>query len=190
MDKGYEKEGFAGMRIKISVAKRFRRFSKRLGKSQSMTLLTMMDFFEINELSPNDRLGDTVSSLKFLIKKRLNAVIAIIKDIEKHQTKPSVAMLHRLFEEASKEEEEDFDFGSPVLISENEELQYYRENQTKIQGQLQSIGQDFEKVLGKVKYVKGGFGSGYLKLEMTKEEFERLKQRSDYVRNHHGTENG
>jgi hypothetical protein len=35
-----------------------------------------------------------------LIKKRMNGMIAILKDIEKSQTKPTAAMLHSLFERA------------------------------------------------------------------------------------------
>jgi hypothetical protein len=35
-----------------------------------------------------------------LIKKRMNGMIAIMKDIEKNQTKPTTAMLQSLFEQA------------------------------------------------------------------------------------------
>lgn len=37
-------------------------------------------------------------TLESLIKKRINAVMAVIKDIEKNQTKPTAAMMHALFE--------------------------------------------------------------------------------------------
>ena len=117
MDIGFEKERFETFKLKSSVAKKFRKFCKRFSKSQSMTLLAMLDFFEINEVSPNERLGETVSSLKHQMQKRFNAVIAIIRDIEKSQTKPTTAMLQQLFEQASTDiEEEEFDFGAPELI--------------------------------------------------------------------------
>ena len=48
MDKGFEKEKFETLKIKRSVAIEFRKFSKMLSKSQSMTLLLMMDFFNEN----------------------------------------------------------------------------------------------------------------------------------------------
>lgn len=100
MDKGYEKERFEMLGIKASVAVRFRKFCKKMSKSQSMTLLLMLDFFEDNGISPNESIGPKMQTLESLIKKRINGVIAIMKDIEKNQTKPTVAMMQSLFKEA------------------------------------------------------------------------------------------
>ena len=97
MDKGFEKERFEKLGIKVSVANRFRKFCKRMSKSQSMTLLLMIDFFEENGISPNETLGPNMQTLESEIKKRINAVIAIIKDIEKNHDKPTTAMLESLF---------------------------------------------------------------------------------------------
>jgi len=103
MDKGYEKEGFETLKIKSSVANEFRIFSRMLSKSQSMTLLLMMDFFKENGISPVESMGPNMETLEkrisLLIKKRMNGMIAIMKDIEKNQTKPTVAMLYSLFEQ-------------------------------------------------------------------------------------------
>jgi hypothetical protein len=103
MDKGYEKERFESISIKSSVVKKFRRFCKTMSQSQSMTLQLMLDFFENNGISPKESIGPQMQTLESLIKKRINGVIAIVKDIEKHQTKPTVAMLQALFEQASPE---------------------------------------------------------------------------------------
>ncbi|MHA7941686.1 BfmA/BtgA family mobilization protein [Formosa sp. 3Alg 14/1] len=100
MDKGYEKERFESLSIKTSVAKRFNRFCKHMSSSKSMTLLMMIDFFENNGLSPLESISPKVQTLEVLFKKRMNGMIAIMKDIEKHQTKPTVAMLQALFEQA------------------------------------------------------------------------------------------
>ncbi len=111
MDKGYETEGFETLKIKSSVARQFRKFSKMLSKSQSMTLLLMMDFFNENGISPTERMGPRMETLEnrisLLIKKRMNGMIAIMKDIEKSQTKPTVAMMEALFQagEPSKKQE-------------------------------------------------------------------------------------
>src|SRR5690606_9697718 len=99
MDRGYEKERFEGLKIKASVAKKFRRFCKGLSKSQSMGLLCMLEFFEANGVSPEERMDETIASLKWLMKRRFNAMIAILRDIEKSQTKPTAAMLQALFEQ-------------------------------------------------------------------------------------------
>ena len=102
MDKGYEKEQFEKLGIKSSVAIRFREFCKKMSKSQSMTLLLMLDFFEDNGISPAESMGSRMETLEarisMLIKKRMNGMIAIMRDIEKSQTKPTVAMLQALFQ--------------------------------------------------------------------------------------------
>lgn len=102
MDKRYKKEEFETLKIKSSVATQFRKFSKLLSKSQSMTLLLMLDFFNENGISPTERLGPRMETLENrvsnLIKKRMNGMIAIMKDIEKSQTKPTVAMMQALFQ--------------------------------------------------------------------------------------------
>ncbi len=100
MDKGYEKERFESLSIKAPVAKKFKRYCKGISKSQSMALLLMLEFFENNGISPEDSIGPHIQTLENLIKKRINGVIAIMRDIEKNQTKPTVAMLQALFEEA------------------------------------------------------------------------------------------
>ena len=60
----------------------------------------MIEFFEDNGISPSESMGPHMQTLERLIKKRINGVIAILKDIEKSQTKPTVAMMESLFKEA------------------------------------------------------------------------------------------
>ena len=129
MDLGYEKEKFTTISFKISVANKFRSFSKKMGASNSMTLLLMLDFFESNQLSPKESIGPHVRTLESLIKKRNNAIIAILKVMEKNQTKPTVAMLQALFEGGDKEEKK------PTLIERksssltlDEELKKWKQN--------------------------------------------------------------
>lgn len=109
MDKGYEKEAFETLKIKSSVAVQFRDFSKMLSKSQSMTLLLMMDFFNENGISPTESLEPRMETLEnrisMLIKKRMNGIIAIMRDIEKSQTKPTMAMMQALFNAAEPPKE-------------------------------------------------------------------------------------
>ena len=103
MDKGYEKERFETIKIKSSVARKFKQFSRQMSKSQSMTMLLMLDFFEVNGISPSESIGPQMVTLEaklaMLIKKRMNGML---KDIEKTQTKPTAAMLYALFEQAEQ----------------------------------------------------------------------------------------
>ncbi|KKL55679.1 hypothetical protein LCGC14_2252980, partial [marine sediment metagenome] len=102
MDKPLKKEGFETLKIKASVTEQFRKFSKKISRSQSMTLLLMLEFFEENGISPLETMGPRMETLEsrisVLIKKRMNGMIAILKDIEKTQTKPTVAMIESLFQ--------------------------------------------------------------------------------------------
>ncbi|MBD0833736.1 BfmA/BtgA family mobilization protein [Aestuariibaculum sediminum] len=187
MDKGYEKEGFDGLRIKSSVAKKFRRFCKHYGKSQSLSLLDMILFFETNEISPLERFGETLSSLKFQMKRRFNAVIAIIKSIEKQQTEPTAFLMKKLFEVTAKEEaEESFEFAPQELISENEELEYYQKQYKQSQESYQDLKTEMTSLLKKVKFVRNNFGLGHYRLNVTKEELEQLKTKLNHV-HHHNT---
>lgn len=99
MDKSYQKEAFQTFKLKASVAKKFRKYSRELGCSQSMTLELMLEFFKTNQLSPKENLGPNMLTLEGLVKKRIDALIAIVRSIEKSQTKPTALMLQSLFEE-------------------------------------------------------------------------------------------
>ena len=61
-------------------------------------MTTMLDFFFYNEISPREKFGPTGRTIEQSLKKRINAAIAIMKDMEKTQTKPTVAMIQSLFE--------------------------------------------------------------------------------------------
>jgi hypothetical protein len=104
MDEGFENEQFETLKIKASVALKFRRFCRTMSRSQSMTLLLMLEFFQVNGISPMDSLGPNLMASEVRILKRINAVIAIMRDMEKTQTKPTAAMILSLFEETAPKE--------------------------------------------------------------------------------------
>ena len=89
---------FSNISVKTEVAKKFRTFSKSLAPTHSQALEIMISFFVENQISPKENCGPGFVRLEKNILNRINAVIAIIKDIEKNQTKPTLAMLQALFE--------------------------------------------------------------------------------------------
>ena len=184
---------FSAISIKSNIAERFRKFSKKVGRSHSETIQTMINFFEWNEISPNDSMGPNMISLENRLKKRINALVAIIKNIEKNQTKPTNAMLELLFQENKNETQFTDDklmFEQHDLISENEELEYYRNQYEDIRVQYHKVKNHLENILDKVSYVKGNFGSGYLKLQMSQQDFENLKKSLNYVHHDNKTKDG
>jgi len=93
-------DSYSRIKFNVKTANRFRKFSEQISGSHSETLTIMLDFFDQNKISPNESLGPNMKSLENNLKRRINALIAIIRDIEKNQTKPTMAMLQALFEEA------------------------------------------------------------------------------------------
>lgn len=113
--------------------------------------------------------------MKFFKSESLLAIVAIIKNIEKTHHKPTTAILQTLFEETSniEKEEEEYNFETPILITENEELTYYRNKYYTSQGNYNALKYDVENIIKKTKYIKSNFGTGHFRLEITKEEFEQ-----------------
>lgn len=99
MDEKFKNERFRTLSIKASVERKFRRYCKTISKSHSMTLFLMVEFFEKHGISPEESLSPHAQTLENFIKNRISAVIAIIKDIEKNQTKPTIGILQALLEQ-------------------------------------------------------------------------------------------
>lgn len=119
-------DSFIGIRFKKKTAKRFQEFSKINFQSHTEALETMVDFFIYNQISPRERLGPTGKTLEASINKRINAVIAIMKDIEKTQTKPTTAILQALLEQAEPVKK-------PLILEKKviEEMNRLQQNQNK-----------------------------------------------------------
>ena len=128
-------DSFTGIRFKKGTAKRFQQFSRTHFKSHTEAMATMLDFFFYNEISPRERLGPTGRTMEANLKKRINAVIAIMKEIEKTQTIPTVAMLYTLFEqteqpkkpmfvEKNRVEKKEVRFREKIISNQNTEEQW------------------------------------------------------------------
>ncbi|MCK0124521.1 hypothetical protein MWU76_08915 [Gelidibacter sp. F2691] len=98
-------DSFITIRFKRKTAKRFQEFSKTHFKSHTDAMATMLDFFFYNEISPKEKFGPTaktivvnLNTVETNLLKRMNAIIAIQREIEKTQTKPTMAMLESLFQ--------------------------------------------------------------------------------------------
>jgi hypothetical protein len=158
-----------------------------MSKSQSMGLLSMLDFFEANGVSPEERMDATIASLKYQIKRRFNAMIAIVRNIEKDQTKPTVAMLQSLFEQHLQEEGEEFveetmEFIERKFVEGPPDEQWEGETTVprvryeRLEDRMAALKADFSHVLDQVRPINPSFGKEYLKLELTKEEIEKYRR--------------
>ena len=168
-------------KIKPETATEFRSFSRRLGKQQSDCLQLMLDFFKNHSLSPLDELGPTITSVEQRLKSRVNALIAIVKDIEKTQTKPTHAMLQLLFQENSvKKNELLMEKKQPLFSAQSGEDGHPGMSnalETDLRKRLSQKTNDLKYVLEKVSVVRSSFGIPHFRLNITKEEYELLKSK-------------
>ncbi len=182
----FSKYQFSGINIKKVTALRFRTLAKELSMSNTEALSTMLDFFEVHEISPLDSIDGSLSAIEIRIKRRISNAIAIIKDIEKNQTLPTVAMLQSLFQEQFEPKEDDsdledgFDFVEKEF--ENEEEEWLEKTTVpkilydRLEEKMDLLKKDFSYVLDNVKLVKNTFGKSYLRLELTEGELVKFRR--------------
>lgn len=186
--KKFSTYGFSGINVKKDVADRFRAFSKEVSKSHSETLEAMLNFFKWNNIGPNDNLGVKGNDTK----KRINALIAIVRNIEKQQTLPTKAMLDTLFREIAQAEQGEaakgeFDFGTPETLTRDAELEHYQNRYEEMRQQLSVYKNGMEMLLDRLYHIKTTFGKDYHKLDMDRNELENFKTNLDHVHHHHRT---
>lgn len=178
MDQEYQKEEFVTFKIKSSIAIKFRKYSKAISKSHSITLLLMLEFFELNQIAPTEILGPQMQSLESAIKKRINALIAIVRDIEKSQTMPTKGMLDALFEGLPTPSKKNIIPSFEEAFS-NSELNPADLNKIPVEPDHK----DIRYILNRVELVKPGFGHPYWKLAMETDEINSLKTRYNVYHN-------
>ncbi|WP_190810338.1 BfmA/BtgA family mobilization protein [Flagellimonas sp. S3867] len=175
-------EQFYTIRFKRGTAQRFKQFSKKVAKSYSSTLESVMDFFEWHGFTPLDRLGK--SFLQEVIKnqkltetsiKRTEASIAIIRDIEITQTKPTNAILEALLEQKVKHERPKVEQrppkkGPPI------EITVPRIRHERLKDKMEMLKRESQYVVENATLVKPSFGKPYLRLDITEGELENYKR--------------
>ncbi len=172
---------YLALNLNASVVKKFRAYAKKLARRQSETLNTMLDFFEWHGFTPFDRFSKSIGHELLKNRKRTEAVIAIIRKIEKSQTKPTTAMLQSLFEGQMEEEE-------PLQIEKKfadlsaeekiiEETTVPKIRYERVESRMLEIKTEFAQILDLVEPVSSRFGKDYLKLELSLQEFKKLRQR-------------
>lgn len=175
---------FARINFLLETVQRFRIFSKRHERTHSEVLDGMMDFFDKYQLSPFQEFGANLHGMEANIKKRINSMIAIIKEIEKNQTKPTTAMLELLFEKSPQKRtgpapkaigQQRADPQREAFIKKIEAaIEMEREN-TDLKIELKKNRTDMIGLLGKIRLIKSNFGRPRLEMDMDLKEFEALK---------------
>ena len=174
-------DDFNTIRLKKKTIEKFKKYSKNVSPSYSETIEYMIAFFEDNDLSPFDVLGENMTSSTNRINKRMDAVATILKNMEKTQLIPTRELLESLFKEEEEKQPllvEKMTFEEPTLITENEELTYYREAYYKKQAELNKLKYEFKETLEKFKLVKNTFGANQYILKLTMDQYKELNDNS------------
>jgi len=175
---------FSNIRFKKETVQKFQTFSRRFFKTHTEALQTMLDFFFYNEISPKESLGPNARTLENLIKKRFNAMAAMIKEMEKHGVLPTKAMMELLFEHAPQKNKK----SNSVVSNANDKnvlddaffqsafdaIELQKEN-TILKQNLEQSNMQLISILESVRVVKGNFGKTKLFLQMGLKEFENIK---------------
>ncbi|WP_051891858.1 BfmA/BtgA family mobilization protein [Arenibacter algicola] len=179
-------ETFSNIRFKKDTARQFQTFSRQFFNTHTEALQTMLDFFIYNEISPKESFGPNGRTIADLIKKRFNAMVAMMKNIEIHGVLPTKAMLELLFEHSPQKK-----LGQAPLLMDGKKADPERDmffkkvekaivmerNYTNLKRDLSQIRIEFINLLDKVELVKSSFGKPRLQLDMTPEEFEHVKMK-------------
>ena len=180
-------DGYKSIRFKKSTVLRFRTFSKKMSKSYTDCLESIMDFFEWHGLNPSKQFGKSI--IQEILKnrartdtsiKRNEATIAIIRDIEINQTKPNNAMLLSLFGANAKEQKpikkEKKQIEKKEEATAEIEITVPKIRYERLTEKMEHITKDYRYVLDKIEVVNSNFGKEYLKLNISKSELEKFKR--------------
>ena len=169
--------------LQASVVKRFRVYAKKIARSQSDALTAMLDFFEWHNYSPHQRFGKNVIAGQKKNRKRIEAVIAIIKSVEKSQNIPIMnieAMLKSLFKEEIKNYApqmlESKPVTKPTQKTKAKKTTVSRIDYDRSQEKLSETKDRLRYVLDQIELVSNRFGKDFLKIEITREELARFKR--------------
>ena len=173
-------DGFVTIRLHKRTVKRFRRFSKKITKSYSGTMEAVMDFFEWHGISPFSKFASQISKEEEKTRKRINAVIAIIRDIEQTQTKPTTAMLLSLFGEKMKEEKKPIRVEKKYVKLTREEWNekeavVSKSKYDKLMKEKMTSFMRYNEILSRIEKVEPRFGKPYYKIEISEIELAKLR---------------
>ncbi|MFK7813911.1 MAG: BfmA/BtgA family mobilization protein [Maribacter sp.] len=169
-------DGFGTIRLHLRTIKRFKGFSRKITRSYSKTLEVMMDFFEWHGVSPESKFPKRIDEDGEKTRKRINGLIAILRDIEKTQTLPTNTMLLSLFGEKVKQEKPKLVEKKKQKSNKKEEMisKYWYEKLKEIRKEER---EDVLKFLLKVERFKPRFGNPYWRIDTNATELAKLKNK-------------
>tara|TARA_B100000949_G_scaffold220796_1_gene221023 strand:- start:971 stop:1555 length:585 start_codon:yes stop_codon:yes gene_type:complete len=175
--------GYSNITVKKETATRFRSYSKRFGKSHSDVLDGMVQYFKENNLDPFGKgtkiILDSLKKMERQMMKKIDRLIAIIKNMEKTSIRPTYEMVLILYEAYVKDGRKPR--REPVKIQE-ERMDFLKPRNTVPKTEHDRMLKEFKdyknrcnEILSSVEKVEPMMGKPYLKINMGIGDFESLK---------------
>ncbi|SFB81229.1 hypothetical protein SAMN04487891_102477 [Flagellimonas taeanensis] len=183
---GRTKEGtgaYSNITVKKETATRFRSYSKKFGRSHSEVLDGMISYFKENSLDPFGEgtkiILDSIKKLERQMMKKIDRLIAIIKNMEKTSIRPTYEMMLILYEAYVKDGRKPK--REPVQIQE-ERKDFLEPRNTVPKTEHDRMLKEFKEykkrcheIINNVEKVEPIMGKPYLKINMGIGDFESLK---------------
>jgi len=175
-------DDFNTIRLKRKTLEEFKEYSLNTSPNYSETIEYMVAFFKETGISPYDTIRNPILASTVAIYKRLDYIIALLKDIEKTQLIPTREILESLFQGVEMEEEK-----QPLYIERSKEeieaskteteklIDLYQNQYEESREQLVETRNYIVQLLNDLTYVKSTFGKDYYRLDIPKEKIEEIK---------------
>ena len=175
--------GYSNITVNKETATRFRSYSKRFSKSNSEVLDGMISYFKENNLDPFGEgtkiILDSIKKMERQMMKKIDRLIAIIKNMEKTSIRPTYEMMLILYEAYVKDGRKPKP--EPVQIQE-ERMDFLEPRNTVPKTEHDRMQQEFKEykkrcneILNSVEKVEPMMGKPYLKINVGIKDFESLK---------------
>jgi hypothetical protein len=166
---------YSNLKIATDVADNFRKYAKVIGKKHSDTLQLFLDFFEKNNVQPTDEISGSLITLENKILQRIDAMIKIIRGIEKEELKRDGALKKMLYELtlqqvniARESTPQHLEVSSPHP-EENQDLKQY-------QNRVKKSTEELLLFFDKIEKTTSHSGAPYYKVETNQNELTKLKR--------------
>lgn len=170
------------LKIDPETATAFKTFAKKWSTNHSNTLQLMLDFFKRNGMSPTEDLRPTLKSLETRLSKQIGTLIAILRNIENTQIRPTHAMLELLFHSHSGQKKgilvEKKEYGLAQLPSTEKHISTpdtYRDQ--KHQDTLRTV----QKLFTTATITKGQQDNVHLSITLSEAEFKQLQNQLNHT---------
>ncbi|THD67632.1 hypothetical protein E7Z59_08210 [Robertkochia marina] len=146
---------YANIRAYKDIIDQFRDFAKHQGLMQSQALKFLLDHYHESE----DQQPEVISNDHPIVQ-RIEETISIIRNIEKNQTKPILALLQLLFEEQPQNR-------PPSKHQDSNEL-------SELENHCKLLHHQIQDLVRKIEPVSPPFSKSYFRIQLSDTEYEKL----------------